>query len=84
MIFIDRTPICFMKCPRPLRAPPPITAPVQAWDGGGVLLLILVRFVSIFALADPIKHSWLYMYTERQKKLITSSECHSLKSKAST
>ena len=29
-------------------------------------------------------HTCVYIYTERQKKLITSSECHSLKSKAST
>ena len=27
---------------------------------------------------------WEHIHTERQKKLITSSECHSLKSKAST
>ena len=38
------------------------------------------------ALKPPLQYSWLpkCIYTERQKKFITSSECHSRKSKAST
>ena len=47
--------------------------------------LLRLSWLSFFFICLIFIRFWLWRnYTERQKKLITSSECHSLKSKAST